>query len=783
MCRFAYKAAVAGVVCLSHPLAAQRVSGYLREATTAAPVPGAVVSLLDSAGQSIVRTVSAVDGAYRLDGSGRATSIRVVRIGFRPATRAIDRGRDTVVDIQLTILPRLLDAVKVRAQERCLDDPDGPSALAVWEQARSALLAGVVASQVDPPKVRTVSYVRDLGASASKIDRQRVSDSIYVASRPLVSARTAAQFAAHGFRDLASRTNATYYAPDAEVLLDSTFLNGHCLSLRTADHDRPDQVGIAFAPVPGQDSVVDVSGVLWVTETNPALTTLEFRYTNLPAATMDAGAGGELTFTTMPNGVMMITRWNIHIPLFSPDLSLRPRVDKFRDVGGAIAEATWHDGTSWLGALPTVSGHVSIAGSGAPVADAMVRFRGTRMETTTDSAGAFTLPMTVSGPYTVEATDVLMEELGTPLTQSKDVELTRSSVDDLRLVLPSRAVSIASLCDKTRDRTATWANGSNLLIGTVRLADGTPAIDAFVRAEWSDSVYSGGQAIRLTGRSDSTGTFTICGAPAGLPMTLSAARDSLLSSDASVAIDSLQHIARVTLTLEPVSAVALPAWRRRVVSVVDDPSHQQIAGVEIDDATTDRVLGITRAQGSVSLVTLPPGRSLLRVRKLGYEQRIIVVNVEPADTAAVELTLRTATQLATVTVTASATSRLAAGSGFEDRAAIGIGRFLRSTDFERRPDQRLADALQRIGVKQADVGNGTILLGGHARPCPLTIYIDGILFYSADWRKLGIAPPDVRTMFGTDFAGAEYYASGAETPPEYGGTVGDCGVLVLWRKY
>jgi hypothetical protein len=74
-----------------------------------------------------------------------------------------------------------------------------------------------------------------------------------------------------------------------------------------------------------------------------------------------------------------------------------------------------------------------------------------------------------------------------------------------------------------------------------------------------------------------------------------------------------------------------------------------------------------------------------------------------------------------------------------------------------------------------------VLTGGHAgrRNCPVTIYIDNVLYYSA---QLGQEPPGIDFMQASDFAAAEYYASAAETPPQYNATGSGCGALLLWTR-
>jgi hypothetical protein len=297
------------------------------------------------------------------------------------------------------------------------------------------------------------------------------------------------------------------------------------------------------------------------------------------------------------------------------------------------------------------------------------------------------------------------------------------------------------------------------------------------------------QRERGDGQTDSTGLFFMCVALPKIPVTIRATRDSLVSADVVTTIDSLTRTTQVELTLLPPSSATLPRFRRRRFIATDDASRAPLPGVEVLDALTDRVLGRTSSDGTMSLASLPDGRSVLRVRKVGYEQRTVIADVGPADTLPVALSLRTVAQLEAVTVTAAAIgSRLAASSGFDDRAKQGYGRFLRRSDFERHSGETLADLLQTIGVKQVEMGatsssfgiRPTVLMGGHGTAaCPVTIYIDGALVYSKI--MAGATPPNAASMYGIDYAAAEYY-TGAELPPEYAGGDGGFGLLLLWRK-
>src|SRR5947209_2140884 len=75
-------------------LDAQRVTGVVRERDANAPIAGAVVSLLDSAGHLVARTITDRLGTFVISSASSTQQVRVIRIGFKPFTRRL-RGGDT----------------------------------------------------------------------------------------------------------------------------------------------------------------------------------------------------------------------------------------------------------------------------------------------------------------------------------------------------------------------------------------------------------------------------------------------------------------------------------------------------------------------------------------------------------------------------------------------------------------------------------------------------------------------------------------------------------------
>jgi hypothetical protein len=113
-------------------------------------------------------------------------------------------------------------------------------------------------------------------------------------------------------------------SPDDEVLLDGSFADTHCLRVVPSDRTHVEQVGIGFEPVddPSRDTLVDISGVLWIDRRRPALRSLEFEYTNLES--VGRRSGGEIVFPGLSNGAPIIQRWTIHSAIIADDGEFNP---------------------------------------------------------------------------------------------------------------------------------------------------------------------------------------------------------------------------------------------------------------------------------------------------------------------------------------------------------------------------------------------------------------------------------------------------------------------------
>ncbi len=390
---------------------AQRVHGVVYDALSHRPIPGAVVSVLDSSGHSVGRDLTNSVGEYSLATSSAADRLRVVRIGFSPydTTLAPPAG-DEEVDVTLQPLPSLLQRVSVRQAIECPPRPDRSRALGLWEQARAALLASVAARETRPGDMQILEYRRLYDRAKRVLYWQQVRVTPSRTARPFVPAVAGSTLVRRGY-EVHDENGTELAAPDADILLDDSFAASHCFSLAEPNSARPDEVGLAFAPAPGRAQLVDIRGVLWIDRAHPALRSLEFRYTGLAKERTTAGSGGRMEYRSMPNGVVFIASWSIDavegggghiVPGIVPSAVRRQAKGSVTVSGGEVLTAHWNDSTWWAAPTASIRGRVHGV-TGVDTAGVRIWLLNTGDTTASDSAGRFRFDGLLPGSYRVAA--------------------------------------------------------------------------------------------------------------------------------------------------------------------------------------------------------------------------------------------------------------------------------------------------------------------------------------------------------------------------------------------
>ncbi len=242
------------------------------------------------------------------------------------------------------------------------------------------------------------------------------------------------------------------------------------------------------------------------------------------------------------------------------------------------------------------------------------------------------------------------------------------------------------------------------------------------------------------------------------------------------------------------------AYRARLLGVYDDATGEPIEGARVLDLASG-ASSLTTKTGTVSLVYLPDGGSLVRIQKIGYAVTTLAVAIGPADTTPLTITLRRVAELpATITSAAAPVFRSPMLRAFEERRRAGVaGYFIGDSVLRHEESRRLADVLRTHApgaMFYEGKGGATFLLksprcstGGPPQvyldgiPLPGPVNQSGILVGSA--RQAAADRPlafNLSEFVVSDLAGVEWYPDSDQIPLDYPHTSQRCGALFLWTR-
>ena len=515
---------------------AQLISGQIVDSTAGVPVAAGFVVLLDEDGIEIARTVSTSQGRFTLLAPRSGTYLlRSERIGYRvsvsPPLR-LEAGRTLEYTLQVAALPVRLSDIEVRREDECRIRPEeGRQTAILWEEARKALAGASWTASQTRYRYNTVLYERDLDVRRRRISAEQTRNRTGYSVAPF-SSIAAEQLAAGGYAVENDDRSYTYYAPDAEVLRDDSFLSTHCFRVVRDARRHAGLIGLAFEPVRGR-KLTDVKGALWMDEQSSELRSLEFSYTNLPYGLRDDRIGGTVEFMPLPSGEWIVHRWQIRMPSVGIKVvhgplgtQRRTELQGFRDGGGEILDVTDRRGrTVYSAQLATLTGTILESDRSVGVVGATVALDGTSYSTTTDALGRFTITAPLEGEYLVAFSLPGFDSIGfhpatTPVT------LGRGGVSSVTLVVPGPDSILSTVCPADRA-----PSGDRAIIGVIRnVLSGAPVAGAQVIGWWQ--TITGGGRTGLEGlsarshmastESDSAGRYTLCGFPAERPIIVHA---------------------------------------------------------------------------------------------------------------------------------------------------------------------------------------------------------------------------------------------------------------------
>jgi hypothetical protein len=290
--------------------------GILRSATDSTPVSGALVVVLDASGRALHPPVAAAsNGRFTISANARSGSrLRVLRIGQQPFDTPLSGSATWPLTVYVPYRPIQLATVRVSGRSRCVasGSANGELALVLDEVDKALQLSTSQAQRADIAAralltSREVDFASGRSQSVSSTAREGNTTRPFQ-SVPLTTIER------EGYATLGA-DGSTYRAPDADVLLSTTFRETHCFRLVGREGSDSTLLGVRFEPVGRTRNRVDVQGTMWVDRERAQLQRVEYEYTGLPFRQPEQRAGGELRIEYLPNGIAFVRYWEIRMPI------------------------------------------------------------------------------------------------------------------------------------------------------------------------------------------------------------------------------------------------------------------------------------------------------------------------------------------------------------------------------------------------------------------------------------------------------------------------------------
>ncbi len=531
----------------AHPCEAQIVQGQLLDAETGEPVEGALILLLDQAGEEAGGYLTNDVGRFIIQAPAPGTyTLRAERIGYETVSSdpfQLRQAERFGIRLEAGKKAIELEGIRVEGSQRCLVRPgEGLLVASIWEEARKALTVQDWTEREGSFRFQMVRYERELDEPDGTI-RSETRETSSGVSRSPIRSLPADDLLTGGFIRPSTGGGYDFFGPDASVLLSDLFLDTHCFRLRS-DRDRPDEIGLSFEPVV-RGRLPDIAGTLWLESETARLRVLEYGYTWSPWPEAYGVARGQVDFESLPTGAWFIRKWWIRMPIMGVDFSRpatgaasRVRVIGIKEVGGEITQFSSLDRTVVSRELPrgALEGQVWDTPRQAPLPGATVFLSGTSYATETDREGRFVLDGLPEGTFSAVFTHPRLDSLGV-FSRPTQVTISPGITTTVTLAIPTTGPDPGASCNVEELAEGLW-----FLVGFVRDADsGEPLQGATVLMDWSTFE---GQTIsglierrrQLQTRSDPQGRFTGCGIPVDTRITLRAVLDEKESDPVVVAV-------------------------------------------------------------------------------------------------------------------------------------------------------------------------------------------------------------------------------------------------------
>ncbi len=385
--------------------------------------------------------------------------------------------------------------------------------------------------------------------------------------------------------------------------------------------------------------------------------------------------------------------------------------------------------------------------------------------TTTDSMGRFRFDTVSPGLRTFVMQHDALDSAG--FTGISTRATVSDSTTELRIALPSFATLWRTACggDAPAD--------SGFVFGSVRSAiTDRPVAGALVDLRWLElRVASEARVVQRRwhgeARSDSTGSYTVCGVPLSEGIRIQATTDSGASGLIDLPPREQLRVQRRDLVVGPVASSATVP-RGTIVGLLSNTTggpfvDARVLMAEAAETRTDR-------EGRFVIRNVPVGTRQVEVLAIGMMPVVTTIDVVAGDTATLALSVRRMTTLEAMRVTSARQKRLI--DGLEERRKMGYGQYRDSTQLRGTMVSTLSD-FSSTNVVRGQGGKFNVLFRQGKDYCAATIFIDGIR--QPDQEEMSFLYPD-------ELAAVEVFPRANLVPMRFMSGKTQCGVVAVWTK-
>jgi hypothetical protein len=523
-CRLVALVELLTLVTLGSVAGAQLVTGTVTNAQTTAPIAGAVVSLLDTAGAPSGRRVLTNDrGEFALRAPRAGEYLLDIRaIGFTPLRRrrvslgdSETRGEDVAL---IPIVTRLAN-LRVETKSPCRRSNELDAVTTeVWDDVWAALASTEIAREQRMMRADVFIYVREVDVETGLVRDEERRLVPVLDERPFRTA-SPAELAQYGYWRPTLGGQVNLYGADAQTLMSTEFLAAHCFALTRVDAPTGVRIGLTFRPMRG-DASHDVEGVLWIDPESRELRTLEYNYTGLPPVRGER-AIGRMTFTRLPTGVWVDDHWLLRQPVNDvpqagemrtgrPAPSRRAPSLTVREGGGFVLSDS-----AKASRFVNVVGQIRRAATPAEgILGTTVELIGTELRVLANEDGTFNIGDVLSGTYEVRVMRSGSAESG-GFVQHGTATLAGTGALRINVDVPADSVIARDLCPSSR-------GGTVPVFGVIRDEKSARTVTSYQMDIQYGMAISGASDTRIRRRvggtkvtTDWRGEFLVCDVPVG----------------------------------------------------------------------------------------------------------------------------------------------------------------------------------------------------------------------------------------------------------------------------